>query len=91
MDGTAEQAPPDAEPFVATITLIRRPDRRQIATRRNLFRGGRRADDFAEQVPAAEKVRNRTRTDGSVQARGSAIVMGWKPRPGTLRRAAGSY
>ena len=91
MDGTADQAPPDAEHLVTTITLIRRPDRRQIAARRNLFRGGRRADDFAEQVPAAEEVRNRTRTEESVQARESAIVMGWEPRPGTLRRAAGSY
>ena len=85
------EAPPDAERPGTTITLIRRPDRRQIATRRNHFRGGRRADDFAEQVPAAEDVRNRTRTDGSVQARGSAIVMGWEPRPGTLRRAVGGY
>jgi hypothetical protein len=88
MDGTAGHAPFGEQHSATTITLVRRPDRRQIPTRRGQFRGGRRADDFAEEHPSAKVARS---VDGSVRARGSAIVMGWEPRPGTLRKAAGSY
>jgi hypothetical protein len=89
MDGTAGHSPLGADYSATRITLVRRPDRRQIPTRRAHFRGGRRADDFADELPAASTPRSTS--DGSARAQGSAIVMGWEPRPGTLRRAAGSY
>ena len=89
MDGTAGHTPPGAEYAVTKITLVRRPDRRQLSTRRAHFRGGRRADDFADEAAGAQE--GVSSTDGSARAQGSAIVMGWEPRRGTLRRAAGSY
>ena len=89
MDGTAGHVPLGAEHSVPTITLVRRPDRRQVATRRAHFRGGRRAGDFEEDLTAVNETRSSS--DGSARAQGSAIVMGWEPRPGTPRRAAGSY
>ena len=88
MDGTAGHARLGAE-YTVTISLVRRPDRRQIPTRRAHFRGGRRAEDFADEATAGKEARSTT--DGSARTQGSAIVMGWEPRPGTLRRAAGSY
>jgi hypothetical protein len=89
MDGTAGHAPLGTDHSATKITLVRRPDRRQIPTRRAHFRGGRRAEDFAEELPSSNVARSSS--DGSVGAQGSAIVMGWEPRRGTLRRAAGSY
>ena len=88
MNGTAGHVPLGAEYGVTKITLVPRPDRRQIPTRRARFRGGRRADDRADEAVAKE---GRSSTDGSARAKGSAIVMGWESRPGTLRRAAGTY
>ena len=74
---------------VNTITLVRRPDRRQIPTRRAHFRGGRRAEDRAEEVHAGNKASSKT--EESARGPESAIVMGWESLPGALRRAVGSY
>jgi hypothetical protein len=71
------------------IRLIPRADRRQLATRRAHFRGGRRAEDHAQEVQAGRKTA--LSTEENTGGPGSAIVMRWESLPGTLRRAAGSF
>lgn len=88
MDGNAGESPLGTEHQVLTIILVRRPDRRQIPTRRAYYRGGRRAEDRAE-VYAGNKFPSRT--DEGTRGPGSAIVMGWASLRGTLRRVARSY
>ncbi len=88
MDGTGKL--PLGTPIAFnSIRLIPRPDRRQLATRRAHFRGGRRAEDRAQEVQAGRKAARST--EESTGGPGSAIVMGWESLPGTLRRAAGSF
>jgi hypothetical protein len=88
MNGAARDSGTTHHP-VNTITLVRRPDRRQIPTRRAHFRGGRRAEDRAEEVQTGNKASSKTEEG----ARGpeSAIVMGWEFLPDALRKAVGSY
>ena len=87
MNGTASDSGTTHHPV--NITLVRRPDRRQIPTRRAHFRGGRRAEDRAEEVHTDNKASSKT--EESARGPESAIVMGWEFLPDTLRKAVGSY
>jgi len=89
MNGTAGDSQHGTTHHPVKITLVRRPDRRQIPTRRAHFRGGRRAEDRAEEVHAGNKASSKT--EESARGPESAIVMGWESLPGALRRAVGSY
>jgi hypothetical protein len=57
------------------VRLVRRPDRRQIPTRRAHFRGGRRIADAIESLERSSAAL--AEAEDSVEGRGSAIVMGW--------------
>jgi hypothetical protein len=57
------------------VRLVRRPDRRQLPTRRAKFRGGRRIADAVEALERSSAAAEET--EESVEGRGSAIVMGW--------------
>jgi hypothetical protein len=67
------------------VRLVRRADRRQIPTRRRIFRGGRRIEDAIE---ALEGSTRSSESEDSVEGRGSAIVMGWASRPAPPRSTA---
>lgn len=63
------------------IKLVARPDRRQLPTRRAVFRGGRRIDDAIEALELNSP--GSAHAPESGEGEESAIVMGWaSPPPG---------
>lgn len=69
------------------IRVVSRPDRRQLPTRRSVFRGGRRIEDAIEGLEGCPGVSGTVEESGEDQE--SAIVMGWaSPRTGNRDTAA---